>query len=330
MSWTVIDADTSWQDLEIAQEIATAYNKRVAVYNAFSPSESVSTITPGVTMTVREFVSAVQNGINLMSTRWSDPDLTLSNTLDAIPWGHADADAFYTGAGLTGSGGFRRIPEGGSAPADWTVYDDAGWSYGPIAAKDLAGPWLWQDLQTALSHMTRFVTGTNGTGGQSATASASGTLSPASIPAISGAPSYSSDNAAYGFMFSFSRSANAASNTLVESGGSHYCSSYPVSGATAELKNVVTYQRAEEGYDGANFYDFGWGMVAQKYNKRWYWDNTADAAFSPGDGDLYDWSWGPTALTDWTTLIAAAPSSSVKSMHLSLVLWYVFDYQFDP
>jgi hypothetical protein len=61
----------------------------------------------------------------------------------------------FTAAGLTATGYWRRIADGGSQPATWTDYDASEWSYGKIESKDLAGPWLFKDIQLALSALTR-------------------------------------------------------------------------------------------------------------------------------------------------------------------------------
>ena len=150
MGWTGIDVDTSWQDLTIAQEIATAYNKRVAALTATEQTATgVSAITPAETMTVYDFVLAVQTGIEAMATYWAAPDGS------GLQDNFASVAAAMSDAGLTESGYWRRIAEGGTQPSAWTTYNAAGWSYGKITDKDLAGPWLWIDIQNALENMKR-------------------------------------------------------------------------------------------------------------------------------------------------------------------------------
>jgi hypothetical protein len=155
MGWTTIDGNTSWQELAIAQEIATAYNKRVsALSEDEGTAAGVSEITPAETMTVFDFVSAIQNGIEAMAPYWGDPGQALYGST-VVPSNYADAQSLLASAGLTESGGWRRIADGGTQPDGWTAYTAPGWSYGKIADKDLAGPWLFIDLQLALSAMTR-------------------------------------------------------------------------------------------------------------------------------------------------------------------------------
>lgn len=162
MAWTSIDADTSWQELAIAQEIATAYNKRVAALSETErTAEGVDEITPSDTMTVFDFVLAVQTGIEAMANRFSDPEIDVEDFADpyfSAPsdlYVYADAQGLFDAAGLTGTGGWRRVAEGDAAPNPWTEYGDSGWGYGKIQDKDLAGPWLFKDLQAALSKLCR-------------------------------------------------------------------------------------------------------------------------------------------------------------------------------
>ncbi len=327
MSWTAIDANTSWQSLAIAQEIATAYNKRVAVYNAFYPA-AIQPIAPNGDMTVHDFIHTVQLGLILMSSRWSDPSVTLSPTLAGVPWGYPTEADFFTAAGLGYSGYFRRIPHDQSAPADWTIYADAGWNYGLISDKDLAGPWLFKDLETALDHMTRFSTASFGSG-LLASASASGTLAPPAIPAISGsAPNYATANTTFGLKLNAHR--GVEDNTLAESGESAYIADFPLTGATSEPKDIHTYLMTDMGFDGADYFDWGTGFVQNKYNMMWYWTNTTDSDFHPGFAALETWSELTSQLTDWTTLINAAPSGDTKSLSVLNTLWWIIDYRFDP
>lgn len=165
MAFIVIDGDTSWQDLAIAQELATSYNYRRSVFG-------LSTVSaPTEASLVFAFIQALQNGIEEMLgydyygkgeyygwllntsplsdyTGQANPAYSINPTPLTLSTG-------MTAAGLTASGYWRRIAEGGTQPAVWTNYGAAGWSYGKITDKDLAGPWLFKDLQLALSAMTR-------------------------------------------------------------------------------------------------------------------------------------------------------------------------------
>lgn len=158
MGWTTIDGNTSWQELAIAQEIATAFNARALAFRSIMGYSTPAAISPDDDMTVFDFVYAVQYGVEFMAQElWCDPDATLAGQ-DAVIAPYGSTAAFMTAAGLTQEGYWRRVPEGDSAPNPWGSYTGSGWLYGKITDKDLAGPWLFKDLQTALAKMTRVVT----------------------------------------------------------------------------------------------------------------------------------------------------------------------------
>lgn len=151
MAFTAIDSDTSWQDLAIAEELANSYNLRRSLCGRSTVS------APTQDDEVFDFVQALQNGIEEMADDlWINNGSALSTYEEqsSYPTTMSLAQAM-TAAGLTASGYWRRISEGGAQPSTWTNYSAAGWSYGNITDKDLAGPWLFKDLQLALSALTR-------------------------------------------------------------------------------------------------------------------------------------------------------------------------------
>ena len=154
MAFTLIDSDTSWQDLAIAAEIKASYNLRRTLLG-------LSTIAdPTADTTVYDFVLAIQTGIEAMAAdEWINNSGALADFEgeSAYPSKMTLAQAM-TAAGLTESGYWRRIADSGTQPATWTDYGAAGWSYGKITDKDLAGPWLFKDIQLALSALTRRMT----------------------------------------------------------------------------------------------------------------------------------------------------------------------------
>lgn len=140
MSFTAITNDTSWQDLAIATEIAAAYDKRrtacgMSLYGI--PTNDVK---------VRDFIYAMQSGIEEMAVKFGNYDDVLDGQ-STLPQNWTVAAAM-TKAGLTNAGYWRRIPNGSHSPAD-------AFSYGKIQAKDEAGPWLFQDIETALAALRR-------------------------------------------------------------------------------------------------------------------------------------------------------------------------------
>ena len=157
--WKTIDIDTSWQDLDVASEIALAYDRRVSILTTTERTAAgVSWLfpsgDPSESNTVYDLVYALQVGIAKLYAYFSDPTAALAGST-SYPANYASAAAMFTAAGLTSSGYFRRIASGGTQPATWTSYGAPGWSYGTIQSGDLAGPWLWIDMQNALTALTR-------------------------------------------------------------------------------------------------------------------------------------------------------------------------------
>lgn len=160
MAFLSIDSDTSWQDLAVAEQLATSYNLRRSVFG-------LSTVSaPTQASQVFAFVQALQNGIEEMIGYnyygygayygWLINIAALSTYSGQASFPSPMTLASgMTAAGLTASGYWRRIAEGGTQPSTWTNYSASGWSYGKITDKDLAGPWLFKDLQIALSILTR-------------------------------------------------------------------------------------------------------------------------------------------------------------------------------
>lgn len=160
MAFRAIDGDTSWQDLAIAQEIATSYNRRRLVFGLSTISD------PTEATRVFDFVQSVQDGIEeLMGYDyygWGAFYGWLLNSAALSTYANQNSEPSpmtlsqgMVAAGLTESGYWRRIAELDTQPSSWDDYDAAGWSYGKISDKDLAGPWLYIDIQMALSALTR-------------------------------------------------------------------------------------------------------------------------------------------------------------------------------
>jgi hypothetical protein len=160
MAFIAIDSDTSWQNLAIAQEIVASYNLRRQVFG-------LSTLSaPSEATVVYAFVRALQEGIEEMIGYnyygygayygWLSPADALSSYSGQSSYpSPMSLSSGMTAAGLTASGYWRRIAEGGTQPSTWTNYSASGWSYGKITSKDLAGPWLFKDIQSALAILTR-------------------------------------------------------------------------------------------------------------------------------------------------------------------------------
>lgn len=186
-TWTTIDANISWQLLSIAQELATAYNKRADVAGSATIEAALGVSVIDTNVSVFDFVSAMQSGIEAIATYFADADQPLSGGT-TLPSGYAGTSAAMTDAGLTASGYWRRIADGASNPNDWTNYNASGWSYGRITDKDLAGPWLFADLQTALSGLTRVVRLVPGTGESDPAAESGCYFATDTVPFVSNPP----------------------------------------------------------------------------------------------------------------------------------------------
>lgn len=191
MAWTNITIDTSWQNYDVAVEIADAINMRLDLLAAGATLYDTHKITP-LGMTVYAFVKKAQESVEFMGSTtpcyFYDDYATLASYVGqtSYPSPYADLQAIMTAAGLTETGYWRRAPHNSAAPADWTAYNDpvfAG-NYGKIEDKDLAGPWLFKDLQLVLTKMRRLNVGTSGfLGGFSANATV-GTHTPGTADVV--------------------------------------------------------------------------------------------------------------------------------------------------
>lgn len=140
-----INANKSWQDIDVANEILLYYN-----YTARLLGISVK---PDVTnaATVRDFVADMQSALTsgVYYGRAVNPDASfdnLSSTTDyPDDYSVLGLSQLYEDAGITS--GFRRCT---TKPADWTNYNDAAFAYGSVQDGDLIGPWIFKDLQDLL------------------------------------------------------------------------------------------------------------------------------------------------------------------------------------
>lgn len=328
MAWAnTVTAGTSWQELAVAVEIAEAYNKRAAACGA-------ATITADETVTVFDFVKAVQDGIEAMvtavqtvnvyaTTAWADPDAAVEGAA-AYPARFATVADFFAVCGLTGSGGWRRIGAGGTQPAAWTDYADAGWSYGGITDGDLAGPWWWIDLQKALEKITRWTKKTMYVESDLVLHTARGDT-PAELAA---APVWTTTP----FTGTAPSSQIAAQKTrtayeLVEVAQSNYMT-YTISGLTDQNKNVkltVILSRVQDAFE-----DFGLGYEAGVTKAVRSWTEDAATSFTGEDMPI---------ITSYSALLAYVPDPAVGQTIVygmqtgsgeSFYKFWVVDYLFDP
>lgn len=137
MSWITVDNDTSWQDLATAQQIATALNQRLLVASLGSVS------SPTNATKVFDFIYECQDAAEELWSHYAPNVIAAggyANQEDLPDLAYASQAAMFAAAGL---GGWRRYPEAGGSTT------------GKIQDKDMAGPWLFQDLQAVLDVCTR-------------------------------------------------------------------------------------------------------------------------------------------------------------------------------
>lgn len=162
MDLVILEAVTfadSAQAYELAKRIYDAYVRRCEAVG-YTPTASYEPVDASTK--IFDFISNMQSAIeSLADYAWWDPNEDLEvfdSVLDVDGFVKLSADELLTASGLTGetSGAkyWRRIPNYSGPPSDLTYANEA-FSYGPIQDKDLAGPWLFEDLQTALKFMRR-------------------------------------------------------------------------------------------------------------------------------------------------------------------------------
>jgi len=150
MPFTYVNSFASQQSLALAREIVVAYNKRrlvcgLSTYDGLAAGSDCF-----------DFFSVLQAGIEGMVTYFSNKNLTLTGQT-SLPVNYSTTAAGMTGIGLSQTGYWRRIPNGSTNSLNWRSYGDTSFSYGRIQNGDEYGPWLWLDLQNALSGLTRIV-----------------------------------------------------------------------------------------------------------------------------------------------------------------------------
>jgi len=157
MAWTEVTINTTWQHYGVAKEIADAINRRYDVIYV-DPDPDLYVAVDGVT--VFDFVHTCQLKLEIMASIFVFFDNTdpISDYIGqaSVPFALSQA-AIMTAAGLVETGFWRRVPHNSNPPAYWQDYTDAAYvdNYGRIQDKDMAGPWLFKDLQLVLSQLRR-------------------------------------------------------------------------------------------------------------------------------------------------------------------------------
>jgi len=146
-AFTTISDSDDLQDLDLVNEIQTAYSERRQAIGL----SSESALAAGADIQAASFWSVWQTWIynTVTASNWADHAASGGDYTgdSAIPW--YTWSTFLSRAGLP-AGGFRRVA-GETWPSDWTDNADAAYSFGTIQAGDIIGPWLLVDLQRAFS-----------------------------------------------------------------------------------------------------------------------------------------------------------------------------------
>ena len=147
-AFSTISAGATMQNLAFVNELLTAYSehRQVLGQSAVAPLVTANTIQSS------DFWAAMQGWVESNLTSFVDHTATIAGETAVPMWTVAN---FKTQSGLTGSGTgngmWRRLT--GDSWANWTDYASAIFTYGGCQPSDVKGPWLIQDLETALLNL---------------------------------------------------------------------------------------------------------------------------------------------------------------------------------
>jgi hypothetical protein len=144
-AWTPITLGTNLQSLDLINELVLGYDeRRKAIYTPLGKDP----IEAGDIIQGYKFWKGMQEGLEDCadgSTDYIFIDDTISPIgLGDLPW--LDQATWFTNAGIPD--GWRRATV---MPDDWTDYADPAYSYGYMQVGDIIGPWIYVDLQNAMS-----------------------------------------------------------------------------------------------------------------------------------------------------------------------------------
>lgn len=318
MAFSTIDIDTSWQDLGIVTEIWTAYNKRAAACGLSALSE------PTEDTTCFDFIIACQAGIESMYSYWADPSVSLTGQA-SLPVVFSSLSEMMTAAGLTAEGYWRRIALDGTAPATWTTYDAAGWSYGQITNGDLAGPWVFADLMSALSVMTRRVIDPESSSESSASALVMRDYPDDAVPPfpVISPDAVSASSTSYGQNYSTASARRENDADDFTESASFQIASYsapPNTTASVKTASLVALASCPDG-------DLGLGFTDGETSVTWSLSASASTTFTGVSFAVSLWSGLTATLEAWASFPAPGTDhASAATVYLSEA--WVLDYAF--
>ena len=135
--FTDISDWTSAQDTAAANEIVLAYSERRQCVG----DAAVDPLDAGDNAQDTAFWKGMQDWCESKCTSFVNDGVTIAGASSITMY---TLSTWRTEAGI--ADGFRRAT---TWPTDWTDYADAAYSYGPIQAGDIRGPWIFEDLQKA-------------------------------------------------------------------------------------------------------------------------------------------------------------------------------------
>jgi len=340
MSFSPITVDTSWQDLAIAKEIAVALNKRIAAVGAPCTLEELLHITSFDTdrVSVYDFVQTCQAEIESLCTRFCNAGL--DKVADGVLIStFPNTETFMSVAGLpwhNGNHGWHRMPNGQTPVDEWPDYSN--WTTkGKIQPKDLAGPWLFKDLEIALSALTRVVTHTSWDIDHMRKIAIGDSTGPYGDPTlIPSVPAF--ENSTAEPMLAIWRSKNTAGTPIDQTVWYCYSPAEIITGMTADPKTITTVYRIDNAnmatlFSTFDFYNFG--------NPNWieghyvidqvFTGVTATSKSVPVMGPITDWGFADQL--PWSSIPAQNSGTGESGMRQAgLVIscmWWVIDYSFE-
>jgi hypothetical protein len=146
MPFTPITGGVDWQHVDFVNEYVRAFNERKHVVNLHL---EINLKSVGNDIQYDFHISNLQSRYLEFADEFVDPDPTSYD-------GDADYPVEMTESEMLIKAeipnGYRRAT---AKPANWTNYTDPAFTYGIAVAGDIAGPWLWADLQAVASVCTR-------------------------------------------------------------------------------------------------------------------------------------------------------------------------------
>lgn len=132
--------------VNVSNEIITAYNEHKIILG----DVPTSLFVVGGDAHWRNDWENIQRWIINNATTWIDYTQEAGGNFNGkIDFPHFTLNSFYIAAGIPL--GFRRATSWDYSTDDWTDYNDPMYSYGEIQVGDIFGPWIFEDLEAALS-----------------------------------------------------------------------------------------------------------------------------------------------------------------------------------